>query len=106
MLEIAREKQLYKALLEVNLEKPLNFSPQESFDAILAIGVFTYGHASPTGLYHLLPLLKPGGIFILTVRLSNKPMQEAFSKLPWTLISQQEYLFEGAPFHILAYRKD
>ncbi len=106
MLEIAREKQVYKALLEVNLEKPLNFFHQESFDAILAIGVFTYGHASPTGLYHLLPLLKQGGIFILTVRLSNQPMQEAFSKLPWTLISQQEYLFEGAPFHILAYRKD
>ncbi len=106
MLEIARKKQVYKLIEEVNLEKPINLFEKESFDAILAIGVFTYGHASPAGLYHLLPLVKRGGIFILTVRLSNKPMQEAFTKLPWTLISQQEYLFEGAPFHILAYRKN
>ena len=106
MLEIARAKQVYKQLQQANLENPITAFAPQSFDAILAIGVFTYGHASPTGLYHLLPLLKQGGIFILTVRLSNKPMQEAFTKLPWTLISQQEYLFEGAPFHILAYRKN
>ncbi len=105
MLEIARNKQVYKALQQANLEEPLTFLEEESFDAILAIGVFTYGHASPAGLHHLLPLLKPGGIFILTVRLSNKPMQEAFTQLPWTLISQQEYMFEGAPFHIIVYRK-
>lgn len=106
MLEIAREKQVYKVLKQANLEQPLTFFDQESFDAILAIGVFTYGHASAAGLHHLLPLLKPRGIFILTVRLSNKPMQEALTKLPWTLISQQEYMFEGAPFHILAYQKN
>ncbi|MEM8780461.1 MAG: methyltransferase domain-containing protein [Cyanobacteria bacterium P01_G01_bin.49] len=106
MLEIARKKQVYKALQTANLETPLTFCEEESFDAILAIGVFTYGHASPVGLDNLLPVLKQGGIFILTVRLSNKPMQEAFTKLPWTLISQQEYTFEDAPFHILAYRKD
>lgn len=106
MLEIARTKQVYQALLQVNLENPITAFEQDAFEAILAIGVFTYGHASPTGLYHLLPLLRQGGIFILTVRLSNKPMQDAFTKLPWTLISQQEYLFEGAPFHILAYRKN
>ena len=106
MLEIAKSKQVYKQLRQANLEKPLTFLEQESFDAILGIGLFTYGHASPAGLYNLLPLLKHGGIFILTVRLSNKPMQEAFTKLPWSLISQQEYMFEGAPFHILAYRKD
>ena len=106
MLEKARNKQVYKALQQANLEEPLTLFDKESFDAILAIGVFTYGHASPAGLHHLLPLLKPAGIFILTVRLSNQPMQEAFTQLPWTLISQQEYMFEGAPFHILVYRKN
>ncbi|NER07656.1 MAG: class I SAM-dependent methyltransferase [Okeania sp. SIO3C4] len=106
MLKIARKKQIYKELQPANLEQPLTFLAQASFDAVLAIGVFTYGHVSPTGLDNLLPLLKPGGIFILTVRLSNQPMQEAFTKLPWTLISKQEYLFEGAPFYILAYRKN
>ncbi|EAW37235.1 methyltransferase domain-containing protein [Lyngbya sp. PCC 8106] len=106
MLKIAQEKQVYTALHQVNLEEKIVCLNVESFDAILAIGVFTYGHASPTGLYHLLPLLKKDGIFILTVRLSNQPMQEAFKQLPWRLIEQQEYMFEGAPFYIMAYQKN
>jgi ubiquinone/menaquinone biosynthesis C-methylase UbiE len=106
MLEVARNKQVYSALHQVNLEEPITCFDKETFNGTLAIGVFTYGHSSPAGLYNLLPLLKKGGIFVLTVRLSNQPMQEAFKKLPWSLISQEEYMFEGAPFHILAYRKD
>ena len=106
MLELAREKQVYATLHQVNLEEPLTFAENTTFDIIMAIGVFTYGHASPAGLRNLLPLLKPGGLFVLTVRASNHPMIAAFKELPWSLVRQEDYKFEDAPFHLLAYRKD
>ncbi len=106
MLEEARKKQVYTALYAANLEEPLTVCEPETFDVITAIGVFTYGHASPAGLRHLLPLLKPGGLFLITVRASNQLMQDAFKDLPWSLVKQEDYEFETAPFYLLAYRKD
>ncbi|WP_254565884.1 methyltransferase domain-containing protein [Oscillatoria sp. HE19RPO] len=105
MLEVARKKQVYTALYPANLEEPLTFCDREIFDAIAAIGVFTYGHASPAGLSNLLPLLKPGGIFIVTVRASNQPMQTAFEQLSWQLIRKQNYGFDNETFYVLAYKK-
>ncbi|MEM7063889.1 MAG: methyltransferase domain-containing protein [Cyanobacteria bacterium P01_B01_bin.77] len=105
MLEEARQKQVYTALYPANLEEPLTFAESETFDVITAIGVFTYGHASPAGLHHLLPLLKPGGLFLITVRASNQPMLDAFKELSWSLVKQEDYEFETAPFYLLAYRK-
>jgi ubiquinone/menaquinone biosynthesis C-methylase UbiE len=106
MLEIARKKQVYTALHTANLEKPLNFCDDETFDAIAAVGVFTYGHASPTGLSNLLPLLKPGGVLIVTVRGSNQSMQAAFDRLPCVLAHQENYSFDNEIFYVIAYRKN
>ncbi len=105
MLAIARKKQVYSDLYPANLEEPLTFCDGETFDAIAAVGVFTYGHASPAGLSNLLPLLKPGGIFIVTVRASNQPMQAAFDRLPCELIRQENYLFDNETFHVVSYKK-
>ena len=105
MLEEARKKQVYHALHAANLEEPLTFCKPGTFDVITAIGVFTYGHVSPAGLYHLLPLLKPGGVFLITVRASNQLMQDAFKDFPWSLVKQEDYEFETAPFYLLVYRK-
>ena len=105
MLEMAREKQVYSAFHQANLEEPLTFSEVETFDVIMAIGVFTYGHASSAGLDNLLPLLKPKGLFMVTVRASNHPMIAAFKDLPWSLVKQEDYKFEDCPFYLLTYRK-
>ena len=66
MLEVGRKKQVYTAINQGNLEEPLAFGSQASYDAILAVGVFTFGHAHPRALKNLSSLLKPGGYFVLT----------------------------------------
>lgn len=53
MLEIARKKQVYQALHQVNLEKAPNFFNKEPFDAIISVGVFTFGHVHPQALIKL-----------------------------------------------------
>lgn len=111
MLEIGRKKNVYKALYQSNLEYPLDFATPETFDAIISVGVFTFGHAPPEGLHNLFPLLKSGGYFVLTVRVdyydSNEVLREILDSLSWSLIKREESkVFETESMYAFVFKKN
>ena len=111
MLEVARGKQVYQALYQGNLEHPCDFAPPNSFDAIISVGVFTYGHANPQALHNLFPLLKPGGYFLLTVRVdyyeSNQVLQKVIKDLSWSLKDRAEFnIFDTESMFALVFQKN
>ncbi|NES21545.1 MAG: methyltransferase domain-containing protein [Symploca sp. SIO3E6] len=110
MLEAAREKQVYQTLYRDNLEAPVNCSTPSSFDAIISVGVFTFGHAQPKALLNLDTLLVSGGFFVLTVRVdyhdNNETLQELLEDLPWILINRDEFtIFEQEPIYTIVFHK-
>ena len=72
MLAVAREKGVYADLREGKLGDPLGY-PDGAYDAVVACGVFTTGHAPPTGLRELARITRPGGYVILTLRSDATP---------------------------------
>lgn len=110
MLEIGRKKQVYKALYQGNLEYPLDFATPETFDAIISVGVFTFGHAPPEGIQNLFPLLKSGGYFVFTVRVdyydSQEVLREILDSLSWSLIKREESkVFETESMYAFVFKK-
>ena len=57
MLEIAREKRVYKNLIQTDLNKKLKFN-DAIYDAIICCGTFTRGHVGPDVLSELMRILK------------------------------------------------
>jgi predicted TPR repeat methyltransferase len=109
MLEIAGQKQVYKALQRGNLDDPQLFTSGDQFDVIIAAGVFAYAHAGVSVLNNLFRFLKSGGLFVLTIREDYQPqMQSAFEALPWRLVIQEQYkIYDGQQImSILGFRKN
>ena len=67
MLNLARKKDVYKSLRQMELGERLDF-PDDQFVAVVAAGVFTPGHAPPDSLDELLRIVKPGGQIIFSVQ--------------------------------------
>ena len=67
MLEEARAKGVYGQLRRMVLGGRLDF-PDDSFDAVVSIGVLTQGHAPACSLDELVRVTKPGGYIIFTLR--------------------------------------
>ncbi len=107
MLAVAKKKQVYKELYQCNLEDSQAFA-KETFDAILATGVFALAHAGVAVLHSLFGFLKPDGILVMTIRRDYRnQMQEALDKLPWSWLSQDELgLVEQDAIYILTFRKE
>lgn len=106
MLAIASQKQVYKKLYQCNLQEPQPKESEETYDAILAIGLFGLGHLRLPGLQNLFPLLKSGGIFLMTLRLDDE-MQPALSDFPWSMIEQEQFsVYETHIVCLMAFRKD
>ena len=111
MLEIAKQKQVYRALYPGDLDRTLDFAQPNSFDAIIAVGVFTYGHAAPQALHNLFPLLKSGGYFVLTVRVdyyeSNQVLRQVIEELSWSLGERAEFkIFDKESMYALVFQKN
>jgi len=66
MLAVAQRKGIYKALHKLVLAEQVEL-PDESFDAVVAAGVFTQGHAPPESLDGIVKLVKPGGIIVFSL---------------------------------------
>ncbi|MGB5636635.1 MAG: class I SAM-dependent methyltransferase [Waterburya sp.] len=110
MLEVAKAKQVYQALYQGDLEHTLDFAQPHSFDAIISVGVFTYGHAAPQALHNLFSLLKPSGYFLLTVRVdyyeSNQVLRQVIEELSWSLKERAEFkIFETESMCALVFQK-
>lgn len=67
MLEQAAARGVYDELMQGSLLDPLPFPPA-SFDAVVSVGVFTYGHVGPAALAGLAVVVRPGGHVSLTFR--------------------------------------
>lgn len=66
MLEKAREKDVYRNLMEADLNAPLSLD-DGAYAAVVCSGTFTQGHVGPEPIDELLRVLVPGGFFACTV---------------------------------------
>ena len=66
MLEVAREKQLYRSLYQVDLTGTLE-AVANGYGAVLSAGTFTHGHLGPVPLRGLLKIACPGALFVIGV---------------------------------------
>ncbi len=67
MLEIAKTKSIYKSLNLSDLNAGQSHIPNSTYDAVCAVGVFSFGHVSPDACDDLLRILKPGGHLIIAL---------------------------------------
>ena len=67
MLSKAAELGVYTSLIEANLNEELKIE-KSSYDLAISAGTFTLGHVTAKCIPNILSVLKPGGLFIFTVR--------------------------------------
>jgi predicted TPR repeat methyltransferase len=67
MLNLAREKGVYKEIHQMDLGETLDF-PDDSFDAVVCAGVLTFSHAPAKSLYELARVTRPGGHVLYSLR--------------------------------------
>ncbi len=85
MLAVARGKQIYRTLQEVDLTKPLDALGTD-YGAVVSAGTFTHGHLGPEPLAALLGIARPGALFVIGVNQQHfqtrefAPMLEALVK--------------------------
>ncbi len=95
MLEMARKKGIYRKHIEAFLGEPLDLA-DDSYQAVLASGVFTPGHAPPTAFDELIRIVRPGGVLAFTLRQDTPPegFHEAMAAHEkagrWTRVSRSE----------------
>ena len=67
MLNIAKQKNVYKSLELADLTKKLDYE-DNLFDAVICAGTFTCGHVGPEALREMVRITKQGGYICFTVR--------------------------------------
>jgi SAM-dependent methyltransferase len=116
MLAEARGQGVYQDLRPAILGEPLDY-PTGAYDAAIATGVFSVGHAPASGWDEVARMVKPGGYFVLTLRPDifesngfKAKEEELASSGKWELVEAAEpeqLLAKGEPgiFHqIRVYR--
>ncbi len=66
MLEMARAKSVYRNLFPLYLDTRIAL-PEASYDAVIAAGVLTHGHAPPQSLDGILSLTRPQGVILFSL---------------------------------------
>ena len=67
MLEEASTKNIYRMLMQADLNAPLDI-PENTYDAVVCTGTFTYGHVKPEALVELRKITRPDGVICFTIR--------------------------------------
>ena len=67
MLQEASRKQVYIEFHQMVLGETLGFD-SDHFDGVISVGVFTLGHAPPSGFDELVRITKPGGFVVFSLR--------------------------------------
>ena len=67
MLEEARRKEVYREYHKMTLGEHLGFA-DGAFDAVIAVGVFTVGHAPANSFDELVRITKPSGYIVFSLR--------------------------------------
>ena len=69
MVEQARARGCYRRLWGgVDMSIPITVAPDGSYDVAVSTGVFTPGHVPASALDHLVALVRPGGVAIVSTR--------------------------------------
>lgn len=68
MLERARAKGIYSQTIVADLSLPVDAFGEDSFDAAVLVGVFSYGQAPAETLDEIIRLVRPGGVVAFTMR--------------------------------------
>ncbi len=66
MLGVARQRGIYRDLLQCDVNQPLQLETA-SYDGAISSGTFTHGHVGPEPLDEIFRVLKPGAILACTV---------------------------------------
>ncbi|MDJ0776409.1 MAG: class I SAM-dependent methyltransferase [Gammaproteobacteria bacterium] len=66
MLEMARKKSVYRNLYPLYLDSTIDL-PAAGYDAVIAAGVLTHGHAPPQAIDGILSLTRPGGVILFSL---------------------------------------
>ena len=103
MLAIARSKGVYRELHELFLDSTVNL-PDDSYDAVVAAGVLTQGHAPPGSLDGILGVLNPSGVVVFSlsqIAFNDGGFGEKMAQLDaqgaWTKVHQSR-LYRTYPF--------
>ncbi len=67
MLDVARQKGIYRDLFAENILAPGHQLPAGRYDGIVSAGTFTHGHVGAEGLRPLLGFANPGALIVLSV---------------------------------------
>ncbi len=70
MLAAARAKGVYRELRQMTLGQPLAFA-DAAFDAVIAVGVFTTGHAPARAFDELIRVTRPEGAIVFSLRMDR-----------------------------------
>ncbi|MDJ0614976.1 MAG: class I SAM-dependent methyltransferase [Rhizobiaceae bacterium] len=65
MLEKAASLEIYGRLFACDLNQPPLDVEDQSYDAITAVGIFSFGHVMPEAVDEFLRIIKPGGAIII-----------------------------------------
>jgi ubiquinone/menaquinone biosynthesis C-methylase UbiE len=68
ILAVARRKGLYRRYLVQNLNQPLRDLVENSFDAAIGVGVFSFGQVEAVALDELVRIVRPEGLITFTLR--------------------------------------
>jgi predicted TPR repeat methyltransferase len=115
MLAVAMRKGIYSGAHRMTLGEALDL-PDAHFDAVIAVGVFTEGHAKPDSFHELIRIVKPGGHIVFTLRpdvyenLGFKEAQQAHvEEGRWHLVEESDFqegfrAVQTRPYKIWVYR--
>ena len=96
MIQISREKNLYRNLLELNLEDPLD-SLLQDYSAVVSAGTFTHGHLGSETLKRLISHFNSGTKFVIGINFDHyhsKGFENQFKALNETNIIDRFELME------------
>jgi len=103
MLEVARNKQLYRQLHQLYLQRNMDL-PAASYDAVVAAGVLTHGHAPPEALDGILEVTRERGVILFSlsqVAFEELGFEQKIGELEangrWRKLAQSR-LFRSYPF--------
>ncbi len=68
MLRVARNRGIYRDLIEADLNQPLDL-PEACYDAAISSGTFTHGHVGPEPLQEVFRILKDKAVLACTIHL-------------------------------------
>ncbi|TVM36743.1 class I SAM-dependent DNA methyltransferase [Oceanidesulfovibrio marinus] len=114
MLQVAKEKDVYNKFFQADMSEPLEVLNDDTYDASICVGTFTYKHVGPEAFNELIRVTKPGGYVCFTIRDGayqeygyRKRMHELEADNQWELLemAKQDYLIkEGVTAKFCVYR--